>query len=257
MKKAPFFIFLLILAGCKAVLADIPVGWNTNYSDLISFTNTNQPVALLYFTASWCAPCKLMTRTTLAAPEVTNALSNLNHIALDIDEHPDLASQYGVEAVPTMIMLFAGHEVDRTTGYQPAEEFFGWLTNGVAEAYATAVSLSQARSALAEVDQFLASSATNSTRLAAAKLFDLCVEHDPTVATAAARRLSSLAARNPLSVLDGLHDSRLAVRIQVANALHDVLGSGFDVDPWCDEATRQKATEIWNARLAKQEGQKP
>lgn len=257
MKKARYTIFFLILAGSQIALGDIPPNWSTNYSEATSSTSTNSPVALLYFTASWCGPCKLMARTTLAAPEVTNILANLNHIALDIDEHPDLASQYGVEAVPAMVMLFDGREVDRTTGYQPVEGFLEWLTNGVAEAHATAVRLSRARTALAEVDQLLASSATNSTEPAAAKLFDLCAEHDATVVTAAARRLSSLAARDPLSVMDGLHDTRLAVRIQTANALRGVLGNGFDVDPWCDEATRQKAVEFWHARLAKQEGQKP
>src|SRR5690349_15645452 len=108
MKKRLFAIFLVVLIGCQTVPADIPPGWSTNASDVISSTSSNQPVALLYFTASWCGPCKLMARTTLVTPEAAGVLSNLNHVALDIDEHPDLASQYGVEAVPTLVMLSAG-----------------------------------------------------------------------------------------------------------------------------------------------------
>jgi thioredoxin 1 len=257
MIKTRYAIFVMMLTSGQVVLADIPQGWSTNYSDVVSSGGTNQSLTLLYFTASWCGPCKLMARTTLATPEVTQVLSNLNHVALDIDEHPDLASQYGVGAVPTMIMLSSGHEADRATGYQPVDGFLEWLTNGIAEANAVAVRLARAKTTLAEVDQLLASSGTNSTRVAAAKLFDLCAERETTVANAAARRLSSLAARNPFAVLDALNDSRLAVRIQAANVLHDAQGSAFNVDPWSDDAMRQQAVDNLRAKFAKRSAPEP
>ena len=252
MMKPPIAMLLLMQVASQVALAEIPSGWSTNYVDILSVAHTNQPSSLLYFTASWCGPCKLMARTTLAAPAVAEALSHLDHIALDIDEHSDLATQYGVEAVPTMVLLSAGHEVDRSTGYQPIGDFMAWLTNGIAAANASAARLARARSTLAEVDRLLGSSTTNSAPTMAAKLLDLCAEHENSVATAAAGRLRTLALRDPASVLDGLNDARLAVRLRTANVLHDILGNAFDLDPWENEATRHNAVEIWRAKLIRQ-----
>jgi thioredoxin-like negative regulator of GroEL len=192
-----------------------------------------------------------MTRTTLTDPAVMQTLSNMDHVAVDIDEHSDLASKYGVEAVPTFILLSAGNEVDRSTGFRPVDEFMKWLTNGVNEAQAVATRLTHAKGELAAADQLLASTETNSTRVAAAKLFDLCAEHDDALVQAAAQRLKTLAACDPVAVLDGLNDSRLATRIEAANALRYTIGDTFDVDPWCDAATLQKDTKAWREKLAK------
>jgi len=240
-----------MLAGGPAVRAELPADWSTNCATLLSAVGTEQPSTLVFFTASWCGPCKLMTRIVLPDPAVMQSLSNLDHVAVDIDEHSDLASKYGIEAVPTFILLSAGQEVDRSTGFRPVDEFLNWLTNGVTEAHAASVRMARAQSELTEADHLLASTSTNSTRLAAAKLFDLCAEHDEALVQTAVGRLKILAARDPIAVLDGLDDSRLATRIQAANALRYALGDTFDVDPWCDMDTLQKQVNVWREKLAK------
>jgi thioredoxin-like negative regulator of GroEL len=191
-----------------------------------------------------------MSRTTLTDPAVIQALSNVDHVALDIDEYSDLASRFEVKAVPTLIMLYAGHEVDSATGYRPVGEFLEWFTNGINEAQATAARLTHAMTELADVDQLLGSAETNSTRLVAAKLFDLCAQPESDVASSAVVRLRRLAVRDPIAVLDGVNDSRLAVRIQAANALHEAIGDSFDLDPWCDAIARQKIADVWRAKLS-------
>ena len=244
-------LLFLLAAGGVAVRADVPAGWSTNYAAILALAGANQRPALAFFTASWCGPCKLMTSVTLADPAVTQALSNLNHVAVDIDAQSDLASQHGITAVPTFLLLSAeGNEVDRTTGYQPAGDFLAWLTNGVSAAKAAAIQQALSRQTLAEVDQLLAGNGTNSARLAAAKLLDLCAMRDDGVVQAAAARLKTLAGRDPAAVLDGLDDPRLAVRIQSANALRLAVGDAFDVDPWGDAAARRKGIESWRGKFA-------
>jgi thioredoxin-like negative regulator of GroEL len=206
---------------------------------------------LVYFTASWCGPCKLLTRIVLTDPVVRQSLSSVDHVAVDIDEHSDLAAKFSVQAVPTLILLSAGQEVDRSTGFQPVDGFLKWLTNGVNEAQVAASRLTLAKSELAEADQLLASTNINSNRLAASKLFDLCAEAGDALVEAAAGRLKTLAGRDPMAVLDGLNDSRLATRIQAANVLRYTLGDTFEVDPWGDAATRGKEANVWRAKLAK------
>jgi thioredoxin-like negative regulator of GroEL len=175
----------------------------------------------------------------------------VDHVALDIDEHGDLATHYGISAVPTFVLLSDDGEADRTTGYQPVEEFKNWLTKGLAKAHFESQQLAADKQTLAEVDQWLAAGESGSAGSAAAKLFTLCAGRTDAMVQAAAGRLKTLAAHQPLAVLDGLNDPRLACRIQAANALRSVLGDAFDVDPWADAAARQPAVEAWRGKLTK------
>jgi thioredoxin 1 len=250
--KSFLFIPFLAVACALVVHAEIPAGWGTNYAETISAAESNQQPALIYFTANWCGPCKLMSRITLTEPMVVQAVSGIEHAAIDIDEHPDLAAKHHISAVPTFLMLSAAEvEAERATGFQATADFFQWLTNGISQARTVMVRQALARKNLDEVDQLLASTGTNSLPLAAAKLFDLGDERSATVAQAVASRLKIIANRYPTALLEGLNDSRLATRIQVANALRNKIGDAFDVDPWSDAAIRETKILAWRKALAK------
>ena len=242
-------LFLLIFA-CLRVRADVPPDWSTNYDATLALARTNQLPSLVYFTASWCGPCKLMTRLTLVNPVLTDELTNVVHVAVDIDAHPNLAGQYGIDAVPTFVLLSAtGDEADRTTGFQPIGDFLPWLTNGVSKAKEAMARHALSNQTLAEVDQMLASTEPGLAHNAASKLFDLCNMREDAIVQAAAARLKVLAARDPAAVLEGLNDPRLASRIQAANALRETIGDKFDIDPWSEASTRAKAIGAWREKL--------
>ena len=250
--KSLFLLFLLTFAVALAARAELPAGWGTNYPVAISAAAAAPRPALVYFTAAWCGPCKLMARLTLADPEIVQTLAAVECVALDIDAHPDLAARHGVTAVPTLVMLSTAEtEVERATGFQSPADFLPWLTNAISRAQAALLHQALTRKTLAEVDQLLGSAATNSLSSAAVKLFDLCDERDSAVASSAADRLKTIAGHAPAVLLDGLGDARLAVRIRVANALRDQLGEAFDVDPWSDPAAREKHIAAWREALAK------
>jgi thioredoxin-like negative regulator of GroEL len=195
-----------------------------------------------------------MSRLTLTDPAITSALAGLEHVAVDIDDHPDLAAKYQVNAVPTFILLTASEAASvRTTGFQPAGDFLQWLTNGVAQVRADLLRAVRSQSELDAIGQTLAAPGTNSLAAAAAQLFDLCNERDDAVVTAAAGRMKQLADRAPAVLLDGLADPRLATRIQAANALHYKIGATFDIDPWSPAAARATNILVWRGRLTANE----
>jgi len=245
------FSILLLAMGATCAFADLPAGWETDFTNTLAQATAKQQPVLAYFTASWCGPCKLMARTTLTNEAVIQALNNFSHVAVDIDEHQDLAEKYGVRAVPTFRVLTAGgDEVSTATGYQDAERFLDWLTNGISEVKEAAVRQKQFEEKLASADQLLKQPDAESLRKAAAELIDLCAERDGNISEAAGKRLTTLAKRDATLLLDGLNHPRLAARIHVANLLRSQLGDAFDVDPWSEAAARQQGIARWRERLS-------
>lgn len=75
---------------------------------------------LLRFTASWCGPCKSL------AASLETADIKLPIEVIDIDENRELAMEYGVRGVPTLIMLDENIEVKRLVGAKPVQELKEW-----------------------------------------------------------------------------------------------------------------------------------
>ena len=65
---------------------------------------------ILYFTASWCGPCKAM------APVITELSGRLPIQKIDVDSNKEALSTYNVRQVPTFIFLKDGREVVRKSG---------------------------------------------------------------------------------------------------------------------------------------------
>ena len=65
---------------------------------------------VLRFTASWCQPCKAL------AQQLEELGFDKDVTVVDIDEQQDLAIQYGVRSVPTLIAVDNNKEVKRMVG---------------------------------------------------------------------------------------------------------------------------------------------
>ena len=73
---------------------------------------SEKPV-LIDFYATWCGPCKILSPIV---EEVAKENENVKFVKIDIDKTDDIAMQYQVMSIPTLVLIQDGEEKDRVVG---------------------------------------------------------------------------------------------------------------------------------------------
>jgi thioredoxin 2 len=82
------------------------------------------------FWAAWCGPCRMMSPAFEAAAARLEPKVRL--AKLDTEAEPAIAARYGIQGIPSMIMLRKDREIARTSGAMPTQQIVAWIEQALA-----------------------------------------------------------------------------------------------------------------------------
>jgi thioredoxin 1 len=91
---------------------------NINKSNFEAEVLQSEQKVLLDFWAPWCAPCRML------APimdEIVAERPDLKVVKVNVDEEVELAAEYGIMSIPTLVVFENGEVVNKITGARPKE----------------------------------------------------------------------------------------------------------------------------------------
>ena len=98
----------------------------TSFEELLS--GSNVPV-LVDFYATWCGPCQMM--TPILEKVHAQLKGRIQVVKIDTDKYPQLASQYHIHALPTLVLFKNALPVERIEGVLAAEQLVQQLQTWV------------------------------------------------------------------------------------------------------------------------------
>ena len=97
---------------------------NITQSNFDAIVLNSDKTVLLDFWAPWCGPCRMV------APILEQIATERDDVVIgkvNVDEEMEIAREYGIVSIPTLIVVKNGMEVDKAIGYRPKADILDLL----------------------------------------------------------------------------------------------------------------------------------
>lgn len=92
---------------------------NVNSENFETEVLNSEKTVLIDFYADWCGPCKMLSRVV---EQFANENENIKVVKINVDDEQDLAVEYGVMSIPTLVVIKNGQEANRSVGLVSKDE---------------------------------------------------------------------------------------------------------------------------------------
>ena len=97
---------------------------NVTKSSFESDVLRSEKPVIVDFWATWCGPCRMLSPIV---DEAAEEAESIKFCKINVDEEPDLASQFKVMTIPTLVLYKNGEIVNKHIGYFTCDDFKEWL----------------------------------------------------------------------------------------------------------------------------------
>jgi thioredoxin 1 len=87
-----------------------------NFVRLASEGNTSGKLVVVDFYADWCFPCK---KLKPVLEDLSQTMPEVKFLALNIEEHAEVAATYNIRSIPTLLCFRGGEVVETISGFSP------------------------------------------------------------------------------------------------------------------------------------------
>ncbi len=95
----------------------------SQYDELIK-----EGFVLVDFWAPWCGPCRMLA-PQLEEAEEADELKDVKVLKVNVDDLHEIASRYGIQSIPTLILLKDGELKKANVGYIPSSDIIEFVVN--------------------------------------------------------------------------------------------------------------------------------
>ena len=97
---------------------------NINKNNFQNEVLNSEKKVLLDFWAPWCGPCRMVVPIV---EEIAAERPDIKVGKINVDEEVELASQFGIMSIPTLVVIEKGKIVNQAMGARPKEAILGML----------------------------------------------------------------------------------------------------------------------------------